>query len=100
MIKLKVREKSFCYCKNKTQQAKQREIYVEQTIQLPEELDNRTTGDTLSSHLKEQLNDSRLELEKISEFRTKGAILRSRTRWYNEGEKKHQIFSKSGKTSL
>ena len=26
-----------------------------------------------------------LELEKIIEFRTKGTILRSKTRWYNEG---------------
>ena len=32
MIKLKVREKSLRYSKNKTKQAKQREIYVEQTI--------------------------------------------------------------------
>ena len=47
MIKLKVREKS-------PKQAKQREIYVEQTIaRLQEELDNKTTGDTLFSHLVE-----------------------------------------------
>ena len=93
MIKLKVREKSFRYSKNKTKQAKQREMYVEQTIaRLQEELDNRTTGDTLSSHLEEQLNDSRLELEKIIEVRTKGAILRSKTRWYNEGEKNTKYF--------
>ena len=93
MIKLKVREKSLRYSKNKTKQAKQHEMYVEQTIaRLQEELDNRTTGDTLSSHLEEQLNDSRLELEKIIEVRTKGAILRSKTRWYNEGEKNTKYF--------
>ena len=38
------------------------------------------------------MNDSRLELEKIIEFRTKGAILRSKTRWYNEGEKNTKYF--------
>ena len=93
MIKLKVREKSLRYPRNKTKQAKQREMYVEQTIaRLQEELDNRTTGDTLSSHLEEQLNDSRLELEKIIEVRTKGAILRSKTRSYNEGEKNTKYF--------
>ena len=32
MIKLKVREKSLRYSNNKAKQAKQREIYVEQTI--------------------------------------------------------------------
>ena len=84
MIKLKVREKSLRYSKNKTKQAKQREVYVEPTIaRLQEELDNKTTEDTLSSHLEERLNYSRLELEKIVESRTKGAILRSKTRWYN-----------------
>ena len=75
MIKLKVRKKSPRYSKNKTKQAKQREIYVGQTIaRLQEDLDNKTTRDTHFSHLEEQLNDSRLELEKIIEFRTKGAV--------------------------
>ena len=93
MIKLKVREKSLRYSKIKTKQTKQSEIYVEQTIaRLQKELDNRNTDDTLSSHLEEQLNESRLELEKIIEFRTKGAILRSKTRWYNEGEKNTKYF--------
>ena len=101
MIKLKVREKSLRYSKNKTKQAKQCEVYVEQTIaRLQEELGNKTTEDTLSSHLEERLNYSRLELEKIVEFRTKGAILRSKSMWYNEGEKKHQILSKSGKATI
>ena len=93
MIKLKVREKTLRYSKIKTKQAKQRGIYVEQTIaRLQEELENRNTDCTLSSHLEEQLNESRLELEKIIEFRTKGTILRSKTRWYNEGEKNTKYF--------
>jgi len=32
------------------------------------------------------------ELEKIIEYRTKGSILRSRCRWYNEGEKTRNTF--------
>ena len=43
-------------------------------------------------HLEEQLNESRLEVEKIIELRTKGAILRSKTKWYNEGEKNTKYF--------
>lgn len=93
MIKLKVREKSLRYSKIKTKQTKQRELSVEQTIaELQEELDNINTDDTLLSHLEEKLNESRLELENIIEFRTKGAILRSKTRWYNEGEKSTKYF--------
>lgn len=91
--KLKVREKSLRYSKIKTKQAKQREIHVEQTIaRLQGELGNKSTGDTLSLHLEEQLNENRLELKKFIEFRTKGAILKSKTRWYNEGEKNTKYF--------
>jgi len=83
MMKLKVREKSLRYSKIKTKQTKQRELSAEQTIaKLQEELDNINTDDTLLSHFEEKLNESSLELEKIIEFRTKGAILRSKTRWY------------------
>ena len=93
MIKLKVREKSLRYSKIKTKQTKQRELSVEQIIaKLQEEFVNINTDDTLPSHLEENLNESRLELEKIIEFRTKGAILRSKTRWYNEGEKNTKYF--------
>ena len=81
MIKLKVHKKSLRYSNNiKIKQAKQHKIYVEHiTSRLQEELYNRNTDDMLSSHLEEQLSRSRLELEKIIEFRTKAAILRSKT---------------------
>jgi hypothetical protein len=32
------------------------------------------------------------ELEKIIEYRTKGAILRAKCRWHNEGEKNTKYF--------
>ena len=34
------------------------------------------------------------ELEKIIEYKTKGAILRSKCRWHNEGEKNTKYFLK------
>ena len=84
MIKLKVREKSLRYSKSKTKQAKQRETFLEQTIaRLEADLDNKNSDEMHSLHLEEQLNESRLELEKIIEIRTKGAILRSKSKWYN-----------------
>ena len=93
MIKLKVREKSLRYSKSKTKQAKQREKFLEQTIaRLEADLDNKNSDEMHSLHLEEQLNESRLELEKIIEIRTKGAILRSKTKWYNEGEKNTKYF--------
>ena len=36
----------------------------------------------------------RLELQKISEHKTKGAIIRSRTRWYEHGERNSKYLEK------
>ena len=38
-----------------------------------------------------QLEEKTKELEKIIEYRTKGAILRAKCRWYNGGEKIQSI---------
>ena len=93
MIKLKVSETSLCHSKSRSKQAKQCETSLEQTIAMLEAgLDNKNSDETRSLHLEEQLNESRLELEKIIEFRTKGAILRSKTTWCNEGEKNTKYF--------
>jgi len=36
--------------------------------------------------------EEKTELERIIEYRTKGAILRARCRWHNEAEKIRNIF--------
>ena len=72
MIKLKVHEKSLSYSKIRRQQTKQRDTVLEQTItKLEEEAYKRNFSDAQFSHLSDC---------------TKGAILRSKTKWYNEGE--------------
>ena len=46
-----------------------------------------------TSHLEDDIIDKqKLEYEKIIEYRTKGAILRSKAKWYNEGEKNTKYF--------
>ena len=93
MIKLKVREKTLTYSKNRKKQTRQRETELEQgNAKLEEELDKRNHSDTQVSDLEEEINKQKLELEKIIEDRTKGAILRSKTKWYNEGEKNTKYF--------
>ena len=88
---MKVPEKSLRYSTKTNNQRKQRETEIEQTIaRLEEQIDK--TKDTQSSHLEEQLYEQKNKLEKIIEFRTKGAILRSKARWYNEGEKNTKYF--------
>ena len=40
----------------------------------------------------ERINLSKRDLEKIIEHRTKGAVLRSKSQWYNEGERNTKYF--------
>ena len=47
-----------------------------------------------------ELEDKRIQLEKIVEYKTKGAILRAKCRWHNEGEKKYKVFLKPRKKTL
>ena len=91
VIKMKVREKSPRYSAKRNNQRKHRETEIEQTIARSEEQIDKTT-DTQSSHLEEQLYEQKNKLEKMIEFHTKGAILRSKARWYNEGEKTQNTF--------
>ena len=38
------------------------------------------------------LNPEKLQLEEIIAYKTQGAILRSKVKWYNEGEKNPKYF--------
>ena len=46
----------------------------------------------MSQNVAERIKFLKEELEKIIEYRTKGAILRSKSRWHNEGEKNAKYF--------
>ena len=101
MIKMKVREKSIAFATAKNYKTKSREDTLYKEISgLEKELDENTAlNDTQKSLLQSKLDNLRREMEEIIEYRTKGASLRSKTRWYNEGEKNTKIFFKSRKTT-
>ena len=66
IIKLKVHEKSICYSKIRRQQTKQCDTVLEQTItKLKEELHKRILSEAQFSHLTEEINERKFELEKI-----------------------------------
>ena len=72
---------------------KQQITELEQVIaKLEEKIHQMDISDTQLFLFENQLNTKEAEMEKIFEFRTKGAILRSRTKWYNEGEKNTKYF--------
>ena len=49
-------------------------------------------SDTQKSLLQSKLDNLRSEMEVVIEYRTRGAKLRSRARWHNEGEKNTKYF--------
>ena len=89
MIKLKVREKSITYSASiKKAKVKKEEELEKEIAMLEKRLDNACSNDPpVSQNVTERIKILKEELEKIIEYRTKGAILRSKSRWYNEGEK-------------
>ena len=93
MIKLKVREKSMKYASVKKKRLKRKEIELEQALtELLNIINNPNTTNEQKTDAEEKLEICKNELEKIIEQRTKGAIIRSKIRWYNEGEKNTKYF--------
>ena len=93
MIKLKVRESSLSYSamKKKTVCKKQDELEKE-IANLEIELSNLDMAAPGKISISEKLEAKREALEKLVKYRTKGAILRSKSVWYNEGEKNTKYF--------
>ena len=79
----------------KTSKSKSREDALYKGIaDLEREIDEAdgTKGESQIPQLNTKLDNLNCELEKIIEYRTKGAIMRSRIRWHNEGEKNTKYF--------
>ena len=70
-----------------------KEEEIEQAIATLEKcLSEFNNDETQSEKLWLKLETKKRELEAIIESRTKGAILRSKSQWYNEGEKNTKYF--------
>ena len=93
MVKLKVREKSISYAASKkSERTKREEDLVKSIAILEKQLDNGNSSEPPSQNVIEKLNTLKRDLEKIIEYRTKGAILRSKSQWCNEGKKNTKYF--------
>lgn len=93
MIKLKVRESSLSYSAMKKKTVcKQQDELEKEIANLETELSNLDMAAPEVPPISEKLEAKREALEKLVEYRTKGAILRSKSLWYNEGEKNTKYF--------
>ena len=93
MIKLKIRELSIKYAKDRRTKTSRREEEIEKAINVLQELiESSNKGDQEKREASRDLEEKKAELEKIIEYRTKGAILRAKCRWHNEGEKNTKYF--------
>lgn len=85
MIKLKIRDASMKYSKVKMKKMKNEEANIESALAtLEEQLEQGVNNKDV---VEEQIRCKKNELENIIQYKTKGAIIRSKARWYNEGEK-------------
>ena len=92
VIKMEVRASSIVYAKHKKTYMKSKEVDLESKIaNLQKDLDDNIT-EVDRETLTMQLEGYKQELEKLIEYKTKGSIIRSKTRWYNEGEKSTKYF--------
>ena len=81
------------YAKTKQTNMSRIEEELEKTINsLQKEIDRSSRDDPGKQEMHRELEKKQRELEQIIEHKTKGAILRSKCRWYNEGEKNTKYF--------
>ena len=93
MIKLKIREASLLYAKQRKKERADQADKLEKIINnLERTLEDKSIERQLCEQLLDALKSKKEQYEMIIEHRTKGAILRSQCRWYNEGEKNTKYF--------
>ena len=93
MVKMKVREESIKFGAHKKKKIAEKQEEIEQSIAfLEKNLAKVSTDDAVKQKMWSELETKKRELETIIEHQTKGAILRSKSRWYNEGEKNTKYF--------
>ena len=90
---MKVRESSIKFGASKKRKLTNEQEEIEQSIaNLERCLTNSYADNAQKQKLWSELKSMNHRLETIIEYQTKGAILRSKSRWYNEGEKNTKYF--------
>ena len=87
------REINLFMLRQKNLKQKKKEDELEKSIAILEQQLHKANNNALKNqNILVRINTLKCELEKIIEYRNKGAILRSKSQWYNEGEKNTKYF--------
>ena len=90
---MQIRSSSLKYAREKKAKIKSKENTLESDISsLRKKLEEENPSDAVKGEIYKELDIKTLQLEKIAQYQTRGAILRSKARWYNEGEKNTKYF--------
>ena len=93
MIKLKVGETSLLFGARKVERKKNSvKDLTDKLTSLEKTSENTFSNSGNNEEIEYKLCKVREEQEKIQQYKTKKSILRSKARWYNEGEKNSKYF--------
>ena len=101
VTKIKIREASLNYavarkgCLENTANRLEEEV-----LALKNKLDERNVSYEVKENIRTELRIKKQQIEEIIANKTQGAILRSKVKWYNEGEKKTKYFHNLEKRHL
>ena len=89
LIKMEIRGFTVKYAKLKAKKCNNNEVILQNKIN---ELQQKLESNSNNSQCLNNLYAAKLRWQKIMHFKTKGAILRSKVRWYNEDERNTKYF--------
>lgn len=90
MIKMEIRSTTIHYSKKKRLQLKRKEIEIQCEI---EELDRQIcNGQYLDQNILNKYESAKKELKDIYDLKGKEAMFRSKSRWFEQGEKPTKYF--------
>ena len=93
VIKMQIRATSIQYAKEKKSRLKQKEYFIEkEVLALEKKLEENNPSEPHKEILHTELRIKKQQLEEIIGYKTQGAIIRSKVKWYNEGERNTKYF--------
>ena len=92
MIKMQIRADSISFAKQKRFKQKNQETFLEAKISELQKMMDKNEAIHGMNETIEELEKLKQKLEQIIEYKTKGSIIRSKTLWFNEGEKNTKYF--------